>query len=187
MDVDPAAAPATREHGGTRYWFCNPRCADRFDGDPDGWISGRAREAARAAAAGAWICPMCPEVREAKPVPCPSCGMALESSAPAAAAHPELRDMTVRCAVASVLALPLLLHHVAGFHLDGRWQAALATPAVLWAGAPILARGWTSVRTRRLNMFTLLALGIGTAWAASVAALPGGGPFHFEAAAVITA
>ncbi len=187
MEVDPATAPATREHGGTRYHFCNPRCAERFGQDPEGWISGRAREAVKAAAAGAWICPMCPDVKEEKPVPCPSCGMALEPSGPTTAAHPERRDMTVRCAVASVLALPLLLHHVAGFHLDGRWQAALATPAVFWAGAPILARGWTSVRTRRLNMFTLLSLGIGTAWIASVAALPAGGPLHFEAAAVITA
>jgi Cu+-exporting ATPase len=146
----------------------------RFEGDPEGWISGRAKEAAKVAASGAWICPMDPEVREPKPGPCPVCGMALEAAGPPSAApagNPELRDMTVRFAVAAALSLPLLLHHLLGFHLDGWMQAAMAAPVVLAAGSPILGRGWTSIRTGRLNMFTLLALGIGTAFVASVVAL----------------
>jgi Cu+-exporting ATPase len=162
-----------------------------------------------------YTCPMHPEIRQDKPGNCPICGMALEpiASAPdAEEEHSEARDMFRRFWISSVLTVPVLLlamgHLIPGLHLD-RWinprlnqwiQFALSTPVVLWAGWPFFVRGWRSVRTLHLNMFTLIALGVGAAYAYSVAALlvpeafppafrTHGGvvPLYFEAAAVITA
>jgi heavy metal translocating P-type ATPase len=213
MTVDPATAPARREHAGKTYWFCNPSCAARFEKDPESWISGRARkiamEAAAAAPAGTiWVCPMDPEVRETSPVPCPVCGMALEPLGPPAAGaageNPELRSMTRRFYVSLALGAPVFLLAMAEMLPDSPvsplpWvQMALATPVVIYGGWPIFHRGWASLVSRRFNMFTLLALGTGTAWLASAVAvlapdlLPasyrhhGRVPLYFEAAAVIT-
>jgi Cu+-exporting ATPase len=228
MTVDPATAAATREHGGAKYYFCNPGCAAKFEEDPEGWISGRAKKAARDAGAplgraahgqpdkplGAppagtiWVCPMDPEVRETKPGPCPVCGMALEpAGVPAAGAaeeNPELRSMSRRFWVSLALGAPVFLVAMAGMLPDSPvsplpWvQMALATPVVLYGGWPIFHRGWVSVVNRRFNMFTLLALGTGTAWLASAVAVLAPGllpdtyrhhgrlPLYFEAAAVIT-
>ena len=161
-----------------------------------------------------YTCPMHPEIRQDKPGNCPICGMALEPVSVAADAeddHSEARDMFRRFWISSVLTLPVLLlamgHLIPGFHID-RWihpklnqwvQFVFTAPVVLWAGWPFFVRGWRSVRTLHLNMFTLIALGVGTAFVYSVVALLAptafppelrahGGvvPVYFEAAAVIT-
>ena len=166
-----------------------------------------------AAAATTYTCPMCPSVRAEAPGACPMCGMALEAEVAlpgvdggaaaggdADAPDPELADMTRRLRVSAALTLPVAALAMGGFEVRG-WshalQLALATPVVLWGGLPFLARGWRSVAARRLNMFTLIALGSGIAYLYSAAAtlapqafprLPGGdlGPaVYFEAAAVI--
>jgi Cu+-exporting ATPase len=156
---------------------------------------------------------MHPEVVRDAPGACPLCGMALEPRAPQAEEEPsaELRDMTRRLRVSAALTVPLFLLAMTEMWpgnplaavLSARamafLQLALATPVVLWGGAPFFARGWTSVVHRRLNMFTLIALGTGAAYAYSLVAalLPGvlprsfhshggGPPLYFEAAAVIT-
>src|SRR5262245_17988559 len=167
----------------------------------------------RTAAPGTvWTCPMHPEIRRDAPGSCPICGMALEPLAPTADEGPnhELKDMTRRFVVATVLSVPLLwpmlgeaIPTIDPMHLFGHdivaWaELVLATPVVLWAGWPFLVRGWQSVVNRSLNMFSLIALGTLTAWVFSVVAtvapsvLPpsfrsagGAPPLYFEAAAVI--
>src|SRR5215475_12779949 len=151
-----------------------------------------------------YTCPMHPQIRQVGPGFCPICGMALEPelAAAQAAPNPELTDMTRRFWVGLALEMG---GHLTDLHmlLGQRWsnwlQFLFATPVVLWAGSPFFVRGWQSLLTRNLNMFTLIAMGIGVAWLYSVAAilLPGMIPpeFHssegavavyFEAAAVIT-
>ena len=170
-------------------------------------------EVPRAATRAEWTCPMHPEIVRSEPGSCPICGMALEPRkvSLADAPNPELAEMTRRFRVGAALTVPLALAAMSAM-LPGdpvarlvpvRWNAwlqlALAAPVVLWAGGPLLHRGWTSVRTRHLNMFTLIALGTGAAFAFSVVAtlfpslVPAsfqehGGrvPLYFEAAAVIT-
>ena len=159
-----------------------------------------------------YTCPMHPEVRQLGPGACPICGMALEPTTVAAVSGPsaELLDMTRRFWFAVALSAPILvlamgreLVPAIGDAVPARasaWtQLALATPVVLWAGWPFMARAWTSVRTARLNMFTLIAMGTGAAWLFSVVATIAPGLFpdsfrsmdgevevYFEAAAVIT-
>jgi Cu+-exporting ATPase len=156
-----------------------------------------------------WTCPMHPQVQRAEPGSCPICGMALEPMTPSGGdtANPELRDMTRRFWVCVGLSVPLVALAMAGdFANPGLiasraavWaQLVLATPAVLWGGWPFFERGWRSIVSRRLNMFTLIALGTGVAYAYSlVAALmpgifppsfrtpEGEVPVYFEPAAVI--
>jgi Cu+-exporting ATPase len=156
-----------------------------------------------------WTCPMHPEIVRDQPGTCPICGMALEPRTPLAEENPELTDMRRRFRVAVALTVPLTLLAMGNMLTGGALAAWLperaralvelgvATPVVLWAGWPFLVRGWTSVRTWNLNMFTLIALGVSVAYLFSaVAALaPGlipaafhqGGhlPLYFEAAAVI--
>jgi Cu+-exporting ATPase len=164
------------------------------------------------APAGAkWTCPMHPEIIQDGPGSCPICGMALEPMMPTADAgpNPELHDMSVRFWVGLALALPVLVlemgRHFLNIdalvppHINGWLQLALATPVVLWAGWPFFKRGWASLLTRNLNMFTLIALGTGVAWTYSLVAqiFPAAFPpafrdahgqvaVYFEAAAVIT-
>ena len=162
--------------------------------------------------AGEWTCPMHPEVRRDGPGPCPICGMALEPVNVTADTGPsaELVDMTRRFRVAVALAIPVLVlgmgtdlvpaaQDVLSARASSWLQLVLATPVVLWAGWPFFDRGWTSVRTRHLNMFTLIAMGTGVAWLFSVVATVAPGVFpasfrtdgtvevYFEAASVITA
>ncbi len=125
---------------------------------------------------------MCPGVESDVPGSCPKCGMALESALPVAnpGEDPELRDMGRRFWIALALTVPLVLYAMAGMAgllptaLAGAglpWvQLALATPVVLWCGWPLLARGWRSLATRQLNMFTLIGLGVGVAYGFSVVA-----------------
>jgi P-type Cu+ transporter len=132
-----------------------------------------------------YTCPMHPEVRQSEPGACPICGMALEPLQPTAASgpSPELSDMTRRFWAGAALALPVVIldmdgdiralnlhHHVSAF--VSMWvQFALATPVVLWAGWPLLERGWDSVRRRSLNMFTLIGLGVSASYLYSLVAV----------------
>src|SRR6266699_1913242 len=150
-----------------------------------------------------YTCPMHQQIRQVGPGVCPICGMALEPelASAEAAPNPELADMTRRFWIALVLTLPVLalemgghltnLHVLLGQNWSNWLQFVLATPVVLWGGAPFFVRGWQSLVTRNLNMFTLIAMGIGVAWLYSVVAilLPGVFPPAFrspEGAAVIT-
>jgi P-type Cu+ transporter len=167
--------------------------------------------ATNARGGGQWTCPMHPEIVRDGPGSCPICGMALEPMTPAAdqGQNPELTDMQRRFVVSAIIAAPVVLLEMGG-HLFGidrfiaptlnPWlQLLLATPVVLWGGWPFFARGWASLRHRRLNMFTLIALGTGVAWLYSVVATVAPSAFpaafrsahgvvsvYFEAAAVIT-
>jgi P-type Cu+ transporter len=155
-----------------------------------------------------YTCPMHPQVRQHQPGNCPVCGMALEPLEPAATedgTSPELRDMWRRLWIGALLTAPLLVWAMAGdlagseARISGWIELALATPVVLWAGAPFFARAWDSLRNRSLNMFTLIALGIGTAYLysliatvapglfpAALRAAHGSVPLYYEAAAAIT-
>jgi Cu+-exporting ATPase len=158
-----------------------------------------------------FTCPMHLQIRQVGPGVCPICGMALEPelASAEAAPNPEVADMTRRFWVGLVLAIPVFalemgghltnLHALLGQNWSNWLQLVFATPVVLWAGWPFFVRGWQSLVTRNLNMFTLIAMGIGVAWLYSVIAilLPGMFPpafrsadgavaVYFEAAAVIT-
>ena len=160
-----------------------------------------------------YTCPMHPEVVQDHPGSCPKCGMALEPrTVEVEEVNAELIDMSRRFWISLVLAVPVFISAMAGdFWRDAvnalvqphsrQWfELFLATPVVFWCGWPFLVRGWTSIRTRNLNMFTLIGLGVSVAWTYSVVAvlLPGifpasvrtetgTVPVYFEAAAVITA
>jgi Cu+-exporting ATPase len=199
---------------GARADYVCPMCPDVHEGGPGACPScGMALEPVIPSAESRteYVCLMHPEVVRPEPGSCPICGMALEPRTVAAeeAPNPELVDMTRRFWLSAALALPLLLIAMAGMvpalsHAFGApwmpWvQLALAAPVVLWGGTPFFARGWRSIVTWRLNMFTLIAIGTGTAFVYSLAATVAPGIFpesfrmhgrvavYFEAAAVITA
>jgi P-type Cu+ transporter len=255
MRVDPANSNRFLEYKGTTYYFCGPRCLERFSNDPESFLAKKNVEAAPAkpgvgapaADAAAYTCPMHPEVRQDHPGSCPKCGMALEPVAPIQASKteyvcpmhpqivrsepgncpicgmtleprvvsagdepsPELADMTRRFWISVALTVPLMLIEMSGM-MAGRalipaaartWiELALATPVVLWAGWPLLLRGWESIVNRGLNMFTLIGMGVGVAYGYSLfaAIFPNQFPdsfraadgtvtVYFEAAAAITA
>ncbi len=158
-----------------------------------------------------YTCPMHPEIRQNGPGNCPICGMALEPETITGeeGENPELIDMRKRFWIGLVLTLPIFtlemgghvfdLHHYISGTLSNWIQLVLATPVVLWAGKPFFERGWTSLKTRNLNMFTLIAMGTGVAWLYSIVATLAPGIFpdafrlndgalavYFESAAVIT-
>ncbi|MGS1015847.1 heavy metal translocating P-type ATPase [Allosphingosinicella humi] len=212
MTVDPATTPHHAEHGGITYHFCSPGCRTKFVADPAAYLGGKPRPVPVAAPGTMWICPMDPEVRQDHPGACPICGMALEPETISAEAGPnaELIDMSRRFWIALALTLPVFalemgshlvpaLHHLVPMKLSIWIQFVLATPTVLWSGWPFFERGWASLKTRNLNMFTLIAMGTGVAWGYSVVATLAPGIFptafrapdgsvavYFEAAAVIT-
>ena len=210
MSVDPTATAHRASHDGQDYFFCSAGCRTKFIGDPMRYLNPRV-EAEPAVPGAIYTCPMHPEIRQEGPGSCPICGMALEPETVTAEAPPnhELIDFTRRFWVGLVLTLPVFAlemgGHLANLHMFipgqmSNWiQFALATPVVLWCGWPFFERGWTSLRTRRLNMFTLIAMGVGVAWLYSVVAVvaptlfppaflkaDGSAPVYFEAAAVIT-
>jgi Cu+-exporting ATPase len=207
-----ADGPHRCVHDGVEYGFCNPRCLAKFEAEPERYL-GAARDTAAPAQEGVvYTCPMHPEIRQVGPGSCPICGMALEPLAPSSELEEsaELTDLSRRFWVSAVLALPLAVMAMVdmapgmpitmalGPRALGLVQLALATPVVLWGGAPFFARALTSLRTRRLNMFTLIGLGTGVAWIYSAVAVLAPELFpeafwgrhgtvepYFEAAAVI--
>ena len=244
-------------HAGRIHYFCCASCLRRFQGSPESFPSGDAaaeayaeKSAVHAVPGSAYVCPMCPEVREQRPVPCPKCGMALEPEFPSVQLtykarytcpmhpevlrdtpgdcpkcgmslepmtvtleeehNPELTDMTERFWASGLLAVPLVIIAMGGVvpgvsfawlgspRVLGWVELILATPVVLWGGWPFFVRGWQSLVSRNFNMFTLIGLGTGVAYAYSVVAtlVPGifpgsfrdahgGVAVYFEAAAVI--
>ena len=268
MTVEPGSAAGEQVYGGQIFYFCSQHCLAKFKEDPEKFLKspasdhsalghGHAHEHAGAHAPqvdktepGTYVCPMDPEVREAKPGPCPKCGMALEPAAPSAPsikteyvcpmhpeivrpepgfcpicgmalelrtvsleeeANPELVNMTRRFWTCLVLTAPIFLLAMSDM-IPGqsvqrivspqllKWlQLVLATPVVLWGGWPFFQRGWASIINRSLNMFTLIAIGVGTAYVYSVVATffphlfpqsfrghNGEVGVYFDAAAVIT-
>lgn len=213
MKVDPHRTKHRAEHGGRTYYFCSQGCRDKFSARPERYLGAGSNEAMPMPVPKGTIytCPMHPEIRQIGPGSCPICGMALEPllATADAAPNPELKDMTRRFWIGVVLTLPVFMlemsRHIFGFeHIiqqqTSNWlQLLLATPVVIWCGWPLLLRGWQSLTRRHLNMFTLIALGIGVAWLYSVVAtaMPdifpkdfrshdGGVGVYFEAAAMIT-
>ncbi|MFN3388030.1 MAG: heavy metal translocating P-type ATPase [Allosphingosinicella sp.] len=211
MRVDPAATPHRAEHRGETFHFCSAKCRERFSARPELFLSDTPPAPAAAPEDAVYTCPMHPEVEQIGPGTCPICGMALEPKGVSLSEGPskEYLDMRRRFAVSALLTVPLaavaMLRHFwpAAVEMGGArtldWaELALATPVVLWGGWPFFVRGWQSVKRRRFNMFTLIALGTGVAWGYSVvgAAAPGifpasfrtmdgGVGLYFEAAAVI--
>jgi Cu+-exporting ATPase len=212
MKVDPAKTPHRHTHQDHLYSFCSAACRSKFMADPAKYLNGPDAKLASAPKGTIYTCPMHPQIRQIGPGSCPICGMALEPLSVGEETGPsaELIDMTRRFWIGAVLAVPTVIlemgGHLPGFNLHryvspqvSVWiQFLLATPVVLWAGWPFFVRGWASVRNRSLNMFSLIALGIGAAYAYSLAAtfapglfpatlrVDGVVPVYYEAAAVIT-
>ena len=211
MQVDVATAKHRYDLDGTSYHFCSSRCLEKFRADPQTYLNPPEERAVGTVPGAVWTCPMHPEIRRDGPGQCPICGMALEPLEPTLeeGPNPELVDMSRRFWVSAALTLPLVVlvmgQEILGIELlpmsTFAWvQFALATPVVLWGGWPFFERFWASLKTRNLNMFTLIGLGVGVAYGYSLVAtvVPGlfpaslrtmGGmvPVYFEAAAVITA
>ena len=215
MKADPTTSKHQHTHDGAPFYFCSARCREKFIAEPARYLAPLAAKAEPASAQGVfYTCPMHPQIRRDGPGSCPICGMALEPVAPSSEAgpNPELLDMSRRFWIG------LTSHRAPVLASDGgvpswrpgsnsivppRWsvwlQFALATAVVLWAGWLFFERGWRSVVSRHLNMFSLIALGVGTAYVYSVVATLAPGIFpsgfrspngavatYFEAAAVIT-
>ncbi|TCM16888.1 P-type E1-E2 ATPase, partial [Novosphingobium sp. ST904] len=209
MTVDPAKTAHHTEHAGHTYRFCSAGCRTKFIADPDAYLKPKPKPEPKATPGAMWTCPMHSQIRQEEPGACPLCGMALEPEEPSLddAPNPELIDFTQRLWVSGVLAIPLLVVSMFAEMLGLRivspaaspWvQLALTAPIVLWAGWPFFERGWSSLRTRHLNMFTLIAIGVGAAFLYSLVATiaPGifpatfrthGGivPVYYEAAGVV--
>ena len=213
MSVNTLTSKLHTEHKGATYHFCGPSCKTKFIANPSKYVGSDSSIAPLELMPDGTIftCPMHPEIKQVGPGSCPICGMALEplDVTSDTGPNPELADMTRRLWIALVLTLPVLalemFGHVTGLEMllakqSSNWiQFALATPVVLWAGWPFFERGWKSIVTAKLNMFTLIAIGTGVAWAYSVFATlwPGFFPsalrqtdgalaVYFEAASVIT-
>jgi P-type Cu+ transporter len=208
MNVDPQTAAGSVDHEGRTYHFCSRHCVDKFRADPVRYLApveaksdsaagmDRVTDLPVLAAGTKYTCPMHPEIVRDRPGSCPICGMALEPMTVSADAEvdPELADMSRRLWICALLTLPLLVLSMAEMVpglvwpgvLSGRalvWiQLVLAAPVVVWGGLPFFERGWSSVVHRSLNMFTLIALGTGTAFVYSMMAalFPGIFPASFR-------
>ena len=210
MTVDPHTAKYRADYHGHPYYFCSAGCRTKFVNGPQKYLD--AREPEPVAEDSVYTCPMHPQIRQVGPGSCPICGMALEPELAGSdiGPNPELIDMSRRFWIGIALTVPIFVlemgSHIAGAHswvdpnLSNYVQFAFATPVVLWAGWPFFVRGWQSLVTRNLNMFTLIAMGTGVAYAYSLIATfapglfpqafrggHGGAPAtYFEAASVIT-
>jgi Cu+-exporting ATPase len=213
MKVNPATSKHRFDHDHQTYHFCSAGCRTKFSASPEKYLTASPPPPPPAKPGATYTCPMHPEIRQQGAGSCPICGMGLEPLEVSAEVEPnhELIDMTRRFWVGLGLAIPVFIlemgSHIPAFRLNALvpdnislWvQCVLSTPVVLWAGWPFFARGWASLRSGHLNMFTLIALGTGAAYLYSLVAsfLPGlfpasfhemGGlvPVYYEAAAVIT-
>jgi Cu+-exporting ATPase len=197
--------------GKASFYFCSDKCRAAFKTDPWHYASGRAMVHEPARPAGTrWTCPMHPQIVRDAPGSCPICGMALEPMLPSGDSSPELADFTRRMWISLAAAVPLVVLTMGelvalpvrdwiGHRLASYAEFLLATPIILWAAAPFFRRGWGSVVNRSPNMWTLISIGVGAAYAYSIAAtfLPGlfpeayrmghGVGTYFEAAVVIVA
>jgi len=226
MTVEPERAAAKAAHGGRAYYFCSAHCAEKFDAGPEKYLNKKSPSHGQivspasidpatppATKAAEYTCPMHPEIVRASPAPCPICGMALEPRTVAAEEeNPDLAAMSRRFWPSVALTIPIILlgmsdmipgqplRHVLSSRAIEWIELLLATPVVIWGGWPFFERGWASLVNRSLNMFTLIALGTGTAYVYSVLAVlftalfpasfreaNGAIPVYFEAAAAITA
>jgi Cu+-exporting ATPase len=211
MTVDPVTSLHHHDYRDHTYYFCSAACRGKFAAGPEKYLKSGTTPKPAAPEGAIYTCPMHPEVRQVGAGACPICGMALEpvTITAEAPANPELLDMTRRFWIGLVLTLPVIVLEMGGHFVGlGAWltpsvenviQLALATPVVLWAGWPFFVRGWHSFVTRKLNMFSLIAVGTGVAWAYSVVATlapqlfppafrghEGAVGVYFEAAAGIT-
>jgi len=214
MAVDRSTAKHFLKFEGEKFYFCSAACQAKFEADPAAYRDGK-RPAAKPAPKGTlYTCPMHPEVISDRPGDCPKCGMALEPMGVPPAdegPNPELVDFSRRLWVSALLALPLLalgmgpmlglpLREAVGEPLATYLELLLASPVVLWAALPFFRRAWASVVNRSPNMWTLIGLGVGTAYIYSAVATLAPGifpmsfrghgaavPVYFEAAAVIVA
>ena len=220
MSVDPATSKHRFDYHGQTFHFCAAGCRTKFAADPARYL-GEKEPSPETPAGTIYTCPMHPEIRQVGPGSCPICGMALEPDVATldAAPNPELADMTRRFWIGALLAAPAVVLEMGGHLVGGQFvgvhglidptwsnwiQFAFATPVVLWAGWPFFVRGWQSLRTGHLNMFTLIAMGTGVAYVYSVVGTVapqifpstfqghtsqghgGAVAVYFEAAAVIT-
>jgi len=213
MPLDISAAKYKHSYGGRHWYFCSLHCLDKFAAEPGRYAKAAGGPAPLPGAMpdAIYTCPMHPEIRQAGPGNCPKCGMALEPVAPRAddQPNPELLDMARRFWIGLALTVPVfglaMAEHLPGLHaalpnpkISGWIQFVLSVPVVLWAAWPFFVRGWNSLAPRSLNMYTLIALGIGVAFAYSAVALLAPGLFppafrdshgevglYFEASAVI--
>jgi len=217
MTVDPATAQHRAEHAGKTHYFCSAHCRTKFLADPNRYVAVTDPVVAPPAVppppsqGTIYTCPMHPQIRQVGPGHCPICGMALEPAVASAEAveSAELVDMRRRFWIGLALTVPVLvlemggdlagLHKIIAPQVSSWIQFALTTPVVLWGGWPFFVRGVDSLRTKNLNMFTLIAMGTGTAFAYSAVATlapnifppafrdaDGAVAIYFEAAAVIT-
>jgi Cu+-exporting ATPase len=217
MDLDVSSAIGHLEHLGKTYYFCSERCLQQFKADPARYMesaSAAPQDGQRSSGGKGreYTCPMHPEIVRSEPGSCPICGMALEPRIVTAEPEDnrELRAMSRRFWLGAALTLPVLISEM-GQHITGHplvqvapawfWTCfalILATPVVLWGGWPFFVRGWRSIVNRSLNMFTLIGLGVGVAYAYSLIAALWPGLFpesfrdemgqvgvYFEAASVI--
>jgi Cu+-exporting ATPase len=210
MTVDPATSPHRFDYRGETHHFCSAGCRSKFAATPEQYLD-KSKPKAAVPEGTIYTCPMHPQIRQIGPGSCPICGMALEPEIASldAPPNPELADMTRRFWIGLVLALPPFVLEMGGHLVGGHgwvdqtlsnWiQLVFATPVVLWAGWPFFVRGWQSLVTRNLNMFTLIAMGTGVAYVYSVLGTlapdifpatfrehGGAVAVYFEAAAVIT-
>jgi Cu+-exporting ATPase len=219
MASEPETAAAKREYGGKTYYFCSEGCAAKFAAEPGKFLGAAPAAHGHSSVRGSeskeieYTCPMHPQIVRSGPGACPICGMALEprTASIEMQENPELAMMSRRFWISVALSLPVFLlsmsdmipgqpvQHALSVRAISWIEFLLATPVVIWGGWPFFERGWASIVNRSLNMFTLIALGTGTAYVFSVAAVlfPGafpaafrtsGGdlPIYFEAAAMIT-
>ncbi len=210
MTVDPHKTPHRHQYAGRTYYFCSGGCKTKFAADPQKYL-GPAQPSAPVPEGTIYTCPMHPQIRQIGPGSCPICGMALEPELATAdtGPNPELVDMSRRFWIGLALTVPVLALEMGGhlFNIHrlisptaSSWvQFLFATPVVLWCGWPFFVRAFQSLVSRNLNMFTLIAMGVGVAWLYSVVAVAMPGLFppafrgpdgavavYFEAAAVIT-
>lgn len=212
MSVDRSTATHFLRHEGEKFYFCSAGCKAKFEASPGDYLDGNRPEAKPMPKGTQYTCPMHPEIVADHPGDCPKCGMALEPMGIPPAdegPNPELVDFTRRFWVSAALAVPLLaltmgpmiglpLREMIGEARAVWLELALATPVVLWAAIPFFRRAWASLVNRSPNMWTLIGLGVGTAYLYSIVAtfapglfpmsIRGHGdtvPVYFEAAAVI--
>jgi P-type Cu+ transporter len=211
MTIEEEDAVGSLVHEDVRYFFCHDSCVERFRSSPSEFLGPRT-ETPPAAPGAEYTCPMHPDVVQIGPGPCPLCGMALEPRIVSLddGPNPELVDMRRRFRIAAVLGAPVFVGAMADMAAGGTIAAehgallnwlglVLATPVVFWAGWPFFERAWASVVNRSANMFTLIAVGVGSAYLYSALATVAPGIFpdgvrmhgqvaaYFDTAVVITA